>query len=254
MDLARPRRRARLHGPPGATGAAYLVRHGATAILLDLGQGSSRDSPRRSSRARSTRSSISHLHPDHFIDLVPLRHYLRWQFHPRRRVRVVGAGGLATGSTRSTTSRGSAAAALDVDDLDPGAPRRRTASASRRGRVRHTADSYAFRGRRRRRRRRRASSTRATAARPTTSRRSSGPATTLLVEARSAPGPVPPGAEHLDAPAVAALAARDAARPGPADPPPDGPRPGGDGGRGPGSVRRAGPRSREPGLEVAIGG
>ena len=37
---------------------------------------------------------VSHLHPDHFIDLVPLRHYLRWE-QPRRRVRVLGPADLA---------------------------------------------------------------------------------------------------------------------------------------------------------------
>ena len=41
----------------GATGAAYLVRSGSVAIVLDLGQAPSRDSPASSSRARSTPSS-----------------------------------------------------------------------------------------------------------------------------------------------------------------------------------------------------
>ena len=38
---------------------------------------------------------VSHLHPDHFIDLVSLRHYLRWEAPRGRRVRVIGPAGLA---------------------------------------------------------------------------------------------------------------------------------------------------------------
>ena len=33
---------------------------------------------------------VSHLHPDHFIDLVPFRHYLRYYLEPPRRIRVLG--------------------------------------------------------------------------------------------------------------------------------------------------------------------
>ena len=80
---------------PGATGAAYLVSLGATRVLLDLGQGSF---PRIFEHLRPEdldAVAISHLHPDHFIDLVPLRHYLRYEFTPARRVRVLGPSQLA---------------------------------------------------------------------------------------------------------------------------------------------------------------
>ena len=80
---------------PGATGAAYLVRTTTTAVLLDLGQGSF---PRLAGAIEPSRLDavlISHLHPDHFIDLVPLRHYLRFGVDPPRRVRVLGPADLA---------------------------------------------------------------------------------------------------------------------------------------------------------------
>ena len=62
---------------PGALGSSYLLVEGGQAIVLDLGQGTF------SSLAQAIEPStllgvvISHLHPDHFIDLVALRHYLR---------------------------------------------------------------------------------------------------------------------------------------------------------------------------------
>ena len=78
----------------GSTGAAYLVRADDTAILLDLGQGSF---PRLTAELDPSALDgifVSHLHPDHFIDLVPLRHYLRYHFSPGRRVRVYAPRGL----------------------------------------------------------------------------------------------------------------------------------------------------------------
>ena len=80
---------------PGATGAAYLVRHGSTAILLDLGQGSFPRLTQAIEPSSLDAVVVSHLHPDHFIDLVSLRHYLRFEFDPGRHVRVVAPAGLA---------------------------------------------------------------------------------------------------------------------------------------------------------------
>ena len=62
---------------------------------------------------------ISHLHPDHFIDLVPLRHYLRWE-EPRRRVRVIGPAGLGDRLDALHDEPGFIAAALDVEALRRG--------------------------------------------------------------------------------------------------------------------------------------
>src|SRR5712691_2356408 len=80
---------------PGSSGASYLVRAGVAAVLLDLGQGSF---PRLIAAIEPSSLDavlISHLHPDHFIDLVPLRHYLAYQLHPPRSVRVIAPAALA---------------------------------------------------------------------------------------------------------------------------------------------------------------
>ena len=192
---------------PGATGAAYLLRHAGSRLLLDLGQGSF---PRLSGLvdpADLDAVVISHLHPDHFIDLVPLRHYLRWE-EPRRRVRVIGPAGLADRLDALHEEPGFAAAALDIEALTEGA---RVIGAFElvAGRVRHTDSSFGFR-----------------VSTADSSPESPGlvysgdcgraedldalarPGDTLLCEVSFGPGPIIPGPEHLDGPAVGELARR----------------------------------------------
>jgi ribonuclease BN (tRNA processing enzyme) len=193
---------------PGASGAAYLVRTAMTAVLLDLGQGSF---PRLVAAIEpSTLDAIvvSHLHPDHFIDLIPLRHYLLYQFRPQRRVRVIAPAGLAERLDALHAEPGFTAAALDVEpfDAEPAATElviRDTRLEARR--VTHTDDSHAVR----------LAPIAANVAPGLVYSGDCGRAEdlaplirtgdTLLVEASFGVGPVPPGAGHLDAPAIAAL-------------------------------------------------
>ena len=187
----------------GATGAAYLVSDGATHILLDLGQGSL---PRLFAAIPPTDLSavaISHLHPDHYIDLVPLRHYLRYEHRPSRRVRVLGPLGLGERLDALHDQHGFSAEALDTEQL--GTEPHVIGSLRLRGAlVRHTDESYAMRvapleggpglvysgdcGR-------------AADLAPLIE-----PGDTLLTEVSFGPGPVPDGVAHLDAPAVAGIA------------------------------------------------
>jgi ribonuclease BN (tRNA processing enzyme) len=195
---------------PGATGASYLIRHDGASLLLDLGQGSFSRLAGTIDPATLEAVVISHLHPDHFVDLVALRHYLRWE-PPRRRVRVLGPDGLAGRLDALHAEPGFTAAALDVESLVVG---RRALGAFdlEVGRVTHTDSSYGFR----------------------VSPANAGPGKhglvysgdcgraedldalirqgdTLLCEVSFGPGPVVAGAEHLDGPAVAALARRTGA-------------------------------------------
>jgi ribonuclease BN (tRNA processing enzyme) len=189
-----------------ATGAAYLVRHGPTALLLDLGQGSFPRLARAIEPSTLDAVVISHLHPDHFIDLVALRHYLRWEFHPARRVRVVAPAGLETRLDALHDAPGFTAAALDVEDVTPGLRPIGTLMLEARP-VTHSRDSHAYR---------------------VAPAEGGGPGLvysgdcgraedldpliragdTLLSEVSFGPGPVPSGAAHLDGPAVGALARR----------------------------------------------
>jgi ribonuclease BN (tRNA processing enzyme) len=68
----------------GRASSCYLLEQADEALLLDLGQGAFAELSRYRSPAAVGGVVISHLHPDHFVDLVPLRHYLRY-----------GAGGVA---------------------------------------------------------------------------------------------------------------------------------------------------------------
>jgi ribonuclease BN (tRNA processing enzyme) len=191
----------------GATGAAYLVRGGVTAILLDLGQGSF---PRLTTYLEPSGLAavlVSHLHPDHFIDLVPLRHYLRYEFRPPRRVRVLGPRGLAERIDALHAEPGFAATTLDIEELGEGTLVI-DGLAVEVARVRHTDSSHGFRvggadgpglvysG---------------DCGRAEDLDRLVRPGDTLLCEVSFGPGPVPPDAEHLDGPAVGALAARTGA-------------------------------------------
>ena len=87
---------------------------------------------------------ISHLHPDHFIDLVALRHYLHWQFKPARRVRVLAPAGLSRRIDALHDDPGFTARSLDVEDVVPGIQTVGTLTVEAR-RVTHTDDSHAYR-------------------------------------------------------------------------------------------------------------
>ena len=125
----------------GSVGSAYLVREGLTRSSWIW----ARERFRR--LAHSVEPSglkgvfISHLHPDHFIDLIPLRHYLsRAEFHPGRRLRVVAPDGLERRLDATYDVPGFASASFDVESLagreyQAGRFVGRGASGSSRGRV-----------------------------------------------------------------------------------------------------------------------
>jgi ribonuclease BN (tRNA processing enzyme) len=191
---------------PGSTGAAYLIRLEGAALLLDLGQGSFPRLAGAIDPADLEAVVVSHLHPDHFVDLVALRHYLRWE-SPRRRARVLAPGGLAARLDGLHAEPGFTAAALDVEALAEGrqvlGPFELEVA-----RVTHTDSSFGFR----------VSDRAAPDAPGLVYSGDCGRAEdldplirrgdSLLTEVSFGPGPVAPGAEHLDGPAVADLASR----------------------------------------------
>jgi ribonuclease BN (tRNA processing enzyme) len=189
---------------PGAVGASYLMTSDETSLLLDLGHGAFANLAGTLEPSTLSAIAISHLHPDHFIDLVPLRHYLRYEFHPPRRVTVLAPAALAERLDALLAQPGFSADSLDVIPLADGLVREIGTLRLEARKVIHTDDSYAFR----------VSVTggpglvysgdcgRAADLRPLIQ-----PGDVLLSEVSFGLGPVPPGAFHLDANDVGALAA-----------------------------------------------
>lgn len=187
----------------GAVGACYLVRSGDHAIALDLGHGAFAGLAARIPPERLDSVLISHLHPDHFVDLVPLRHYLRYHLRPAGRVRVDAHPDLAERLDALHAEPGFTAGALDVVPLEPGV-RQVGPFTVEAAHVTHTENSFGFR---------------VTDGSAEAGLVYSGDIGTagdlrslvrrgdaLLIEVSFGPGPVPPGAAHLDGPAAGALA------------------------------------------------
>jgi ribonuclease BN (tRNA processing enzyme) len=178
-------------------------------MALDLGHGSFAGLASRIRPERLSTIFISHLHPDHFVDLVALRHWLRYHLDQPGRVRIDGPADLAARLDALHAEPGFTAAALDLVALKPGL-RQAGPFTLEADRVAHTEDSYAVR-------------VSTAVGRPGIVY--SGdigvagdlmalvrPGDVLLIEASFGPGPVPPGAAHLDGLMVGRFAA--ASRPG----------------------------------------
>jgi ribonuclease BN (tRNA processing enzyme) len=66
---------------PDRSSSCYLVEHAGTTLVLDMGQGSFAQLWRYTSPAKATAVVISHMHADHNVDLIPLRHWARYGNH-----------------------------------------------------------------------------------------------------------------------------------------------------------------------------
>jgi ribonuclease BN (tRNA processing enzyme) len=82
------------YGRVGEAQACHLVRAGGATICLDLGAGALNLLGGHIAPEDLDLVVISHLHPDHFIDLLALRVYMVWGPGAGRRLRVVGPPGL----------------------------------------------------------------------------------------------------------------------------------------------------------------
>jgi len=193
---------------PGTASSCYVVLHDGAAICLDLGQGAFAGLAGRLEPADLAGVVVSHLHPDHFVDLVALRHYLRYEFDPPRRIRVIAPAGLGQRLDGVTGEPGFAAGTLDFEDRGAGQVQIGPFLLESR-RVTHMAGSFA---------------TRVTFA---TATAADGPAIVysgdcgraadlaplirpgdvLLCEVAFGPGPIPVPNLHLDGAAVGRLAA-----------------------------------------------
>ena len=79
---------------PGRPSSSYLVRLGPEAMLLDLGQGSLGSLWQFRDPSTLAGIVVSHMHPDHHVDLVALRHLLRYGMGEPRRVPLWAPAGM----------------------------------------------------------------------------------------------------------------------------------------------------------------
>lgn len=64
---------------PGRASSCYLVEHGGSAVVLDFGQGAFGALAAYRSPESVDAVCVSHLHADHCVDLVPLRHFVKYE-------------------------------------------------------------------------------------------------------------------------------------------------------------------------------
>ncbi len=82
---------------PGGASSSYLIRSGETAVVLDFGTGAFSKLQFAIAYTKIDAIVVSHMHADHFFDLVPLRYALKYGGLPiERRLPVwLPPGGLA---------------------------------------------------------------------------------------------------------------------------------------------------------------
>ncbi len=153
----------------GSRASGYLIQHGSTTLLLDLGHGTYAPLAAHigiSALPQISAVAISHLHPDHWVDLAALRHALvhgNKMGSDARSVSVISPSGLAQRLAALLDDRTPEEQAAGAhDSLQPFAfstwrsdaalpPRGGGRAFSvgnltvRSARVRHTSESYAMR-------------------------------------------------------------------------------------------------------------
>jgi ribonuclease BN (tRNA processing enzyme) len=114
---------------PGGASSAYLVRNESTAVLFDIGSGAVAKLQLAIEYSRLDAIVISHMHADHFFDLVPLRYALKYG-ERRRQARLpvwLPPGGRpALDALRKAVSHDAPGdffdATFDVNEYDPDKP------------------------------------------------------------------------------------------------------------------------------------
>jgi ribonuclease BN (tRNA processing enzyme) len=128
---------------PGNASSCYLVEVDGTAILLDIGQGAFAALGAHRDPATLDAIVVSHLHPDHLVDLVPMRHYLRFAQEDPTPVTLHAPGELRQ-RIDALMGDDDFLAGLPGDDITPGTQRIGRLTVEARP-VTHSLNSHAFR-------------------------------------------------------------------------------------------------------------
>jgi len=127
----------------GRASSSYLIEHDGHAVLFDLGQGTFSELARYRPPQSVDAVLISHLHADHLVDLVPLRHYLKYEAASDAAVALHGPAELRR-RLDSLVGEPGFIDALPGEPLEPGRFELGGFDIEARH-VTHIADSYAFR-------------------------------------------------------------------------------------------------------------
>lgn len=128
---------------PGLASSCYLLEDSDHAVVLDMGQGSFSELARYRVAETVDGVLVSHLHADHLVDLIPFRHYLRYDANAEGRVALYGPGALRDRFDAFQAEQGFLSP-LAGDGLEPGTFELGGLSVEARH-VTHIEDSYAYR-------------------------------------------------------------------------------------------------------------
>lgn len=137
---------------PGGASSAYLVRSQAATILLDAGTGAFAKLELAADYTRLNAIVISHMHSDHFFDLVPFRYTLKYghaQLGRRVPLWLPPGGRERLGALRHAVSLDAAEnffdIVFDVREYDPNKPLTIADATLRFCRTQHYVEAYATR-------------------------------------------------------------------------------------------------------------
>lgn len=128
---------------PGMASSCYLLEADGRAVLLDMGQGTFAELARYRAAESLDGVLVSHLHADHLVDLVPLRHYLLYGVDAPDKVALYGPGELRGRFEQFQAEQGFLDP-LPGEGLEPGEFELAGLHVEARH-VTHIPDSYAFR-------------------------------------------------------------------------------------------------------------
>ncbi|MBV8067608.1 MAG: MBL fold metallo-hydrolase [Candidatus Eremiobacteraeota bacterium] len=137
---------------PGEASSCYLIRAGETALLFDLGSGAFAKLQLAIDYRRVDAIVISHMHADHFFDVVPFRYALKYghlPFEQRLALWLPPGGKRSLGALRRAVSTDAPEDFFDslfvVREYDPGETLTVRGVSIRFRQTRHYVDAYAIR-------------------------------------------------------------------------------------------------------------
>lgn len=134
---------------PGRANSGYLLRTSGCAIAIDFGTGSFARVREQIDPTRLDALVISHMHADHFFDIVPLRYALRYEMERERPLPVyLPPGGIRVAQTIGSPLKESADfydGVLELKEYAPDAPLRLGECTIRFARTVHYIPAYAMR-------------------------------------------------------------------------------------------------------------